>query len=109
MAKTKNSEVAKRGRPPLSPDAEENEMIALATDAARKKLEDGTAPSQIIVHYLRLGTSLARLEKKRLEADIELQKSKRKMIDNTETGNEMYEKALRAFRVYNGQGEPDDY
>ena len=39
----------------LSPDARENQLIAYATNLAEKQLMEGTASSQVIVHYLKLG------------------------------------------------------
>lgn len=107
MAKVKvtsSSSAPKKMRPPLTPEAEENQMISLAVDLARKQLQDGTASSQVITHYLKLGTTLAKLEIKKAEADLELAKAKAKSIENSGTSEKIYEEALKAFRGYSGQG-----
>ena len=43
----------KRGRPALTPEARENQLISLAIDLAEQQLRDGTASSQVITHYLK--------------------------------------------------------
>ena len=53
----------------LSPEARENQLIAYATNLAERQLREGTASSQVIVHYLKLGSSKERLEKKLLEEE----------------------------------------
>ena len=67
MAKVKTPVSTKKMRPALTPEARENQMIALAVDCAEQQLRDGTASSQVIVHYLKLGSSKERLEKEKLE------------------------------------------
>ena len=55
--------MAKSRRPAMTPDARENQMITLAVDLAEKQLEEGTAYSQVITHFLKLGSSKERLER----------------------------------------------
>ena len=57
-------------RPPTSLEAQENLMISLAVQCAEKQLRDGTASSQVITHYLKLGSSKERIEKEILEKQI---------------------------------------
>ena len=47
-------------RPASSPEARENQMISLAIDLAEQQLRDGTASSQVITHYLKLGSTKER-------------------------------------------------
>ena len=57
-----------RRRPPATtPEARENQMIALAVDLAERQLLEGTASSQVITHYLKLGSTKERIEKEILE------------------------------------------
>lgn len=95
-------------RPALTPEARENQMISLAVDQAEKLLRDGKAPSQIIVHYLKLASSKERLEKEKLEQENELLRAKAEMIQSTKRSEEFYAEALRAFRTYAGQGDSDE-
>ena len=62
MKKEKNSKCERKIRPALTPEARENQMIALAVDLAEKQLLEGTASSQVITHYLKLGTTKEKLE-----------------------------------------------
>ena len=58
--KAKSSEStgsSKKIRPALTPEARELQMISLAVDLAEKQLLEGTASSQVITHYLKLGSS----------------------------------------------------
>ena len=73
MSKAKES---KRLRPVLSPEARENQLISLAMDRAEEKLLNGTASSQLITHFLKLGTEKERLEREKLAKENELTKLK---------------------------------
>ena len=57
----------RRMRPALTPEARENQLVSLAVDLAEQQLRDGTASSQVITHYLKLGSTKERLEKEKLE------------------------------------------
>lgn len=108
MAKVKASSETPKMRPALTPEARENQMIALAVDVAEQQMRDGTASSQIITHYLKLGTMRERLEMKRIEQEIELQKAKTKALANEEEMKVLYENAIKAMREYGGHGGSDD-
>jgi hypothetical protein len=96
-------------RPALTPEARENQMIALAVDCAERQLLDGTASSQVIVHYLKLATAKERLEREKLERENELLRAKTDSVQSEQSQKELYAEALAAFRGYSGQGEPDEY
>lgn len=86
----------------LSPDARENQLIALAMDTAEERMLNGTASSQEIVHFLKLGSSLAKLQKEEIRERIELDKSKVKAIESAEEYKKLYEEAIRAMKSYGG-------
>ena len=96
-------------RPGLSPEAEENRMIHLAVNLAEKQLMDGTASSQIITHYLKLATVKEKLQNERLMEENKLLRAKTEHIQRAEKIEEKYEEAIRAMKIYQGFGEPDDY
>jgi len=111
MAKVKvtSSQVpTRRAKPALTPEAREQQMISYAIDLAEQQLLDGTASSQLITHYLKLATTRERLEQKRIEQEIELQKAKTKAIDNAEESRVLYENAIKAMREYSGYGRSED-
>ena len=95
-------------RPALTPEARENQMISLAVDLAEQQLLDGTASSQVITHYLKLGTTKERLEKEKIENENKLLQAKVKALESAERTGAMYEEALRAMRAYAGQVDYDE-
>lgn len=94
-------------RPALTPESRENQMIALAIDLAEKQLQEGTASSQVITHFLKLGTTKAELEKEKLAKENELLEAKTKSIQSAERVEELYLNALNAMKNYSGQGFDD--
>lgn len=81
-------------------------MISLAERLAEQQMLDGTASAQVITHYLKLGSTRERLEQKRLEGEVELQKAKIEAMASTQRLEEMYTRAMDAFRGY--QGHPPE-
>ena len=108
--KQSTSEPAKKMRPALTPEARENQMIALAVDLAEKQLMEGTASAQVITHYLKLGATTAQYEKEQLKLENELLKAKTKALESQERVEELYSNAIAAMRNYGGYGneEQDD-
>jgi hypothetical protein len=105
----KDGEPPKRRRPPATtPEARENQMIALAVDLAEQQLLKGTASSQVISHYLKLGSTKERLEKEILEQKKELMKAQTESLKSAKVQEELYKNALDAMRTYSGRGGPDD-
>lgn len=94
-------------RPALGVEARENQLISLAVDLAEQQLRDGTASSQVITHYLKLGSTKERLEKEKLERENELLRAKTESLQSMKHVEELYQNALDAMRAYSGQ-EPTD-
>jgi len=105
---SKTSLPEKKIRPALSPEARENQMIALAIDLAEKQLIEGTASSQVITHYLKLGSTKERIEKEILEKQKDLIEAKTQSLHTAQKIEEMYGEALNAMRRYSGQEIPND-
>lgn len=97
-------------RPALSPESRENQMIALAVDLAEQQLRDGTASSQVITHYLKLGTTKEKLEKEKLIEENKLLRAKTDNLRAQKDMAEVYANAIAAMKNYSGIGsEPDEY
>ena len=103
----KNTPERPRNRPGTTPEARENQLIAAAVDLAEKQILDGTASSQTINHYLKLGSSREKLEQERIQHENELLTAKAEMLASQKRIEEMYSQALNAMRAYSGQ-EPDE-
>ena len=109
MAKAKANNGSKKMRPALTPEARENQLISLAVDLAEEQLRDKTASSQVITHFLKLGTTKAELEKEKLAKENELLRAKTESIESQKRIEELYAEALNAMRRYNGQGDSNEY
>ena len=87
----------------MTPEARENELISLAVNLAEKQLREGTASSQVITHYLKLGSTKERMEKEMMQEQIKLLTAKTEALQSTKHVEELYEEAIAAFKRYNGQ------
>lgn len=94
---------AKRLKPALTPEERENQMIALAVNLAEKQLLEGTASSQVITHYLKLGSTKERIEKEILAEQKELIKAKTENLHAAQRVEELYSKAIAAMQAYSGR------
>lgn len=104
-----SSESTRRSsRPALTPEARENQLISLAVDVAEEQLRNGTASSQVITHYLKLGSIKERLEREKLERENELLRAKAEAMQSAQRVEELYTNALNAMRNYSGNGRNED-
>lgn len=104
----RSSDIPRKMRPALTPEARENQLVALAVDLAEEQLRNGTASAQVITHYLKLGSSREKLEKEKIALDNELTKAKTEAVASAKDVKEMYEQAMASFRRYSGQEDDDD-
>lgn len=95
-------------KPPLTEEAQEKHMIALAMDLAEKQLREGTASSQVITHYLKLASTKERKELEVLETQKKLLDAKAEAITSMKSQEERFKSAIQAFKTYSGQGMDDD-
>ena len=106
---TKVDQKQQRKRPPATtPEARENQMVAAAIDLAEKQLMNGTASSQVITHFLKLGSTKERLEKEILEKQKDLITAKTEAIQSSKRVEELYKNALDAMRSYSGNQRGDE-
>ena len=98
-----------RIRPALTPEARENQLIALAMNLVEQRLRDGTASSQETTHFLKAASSKHKLEMEKLKLENKLVEAKTKAIENAEEVKVLYEDAIKAMRMYAGHGEEDEY
>lgn len=91
-------------RPALSPEARENQLISLAVNLVEQRLLDGTASSQEVTHFLKLGSMKERQERERQAEEIKLLKAKTEALQSAKRVEELYTNAINAMRRYSGQG-----
>lgn len=97
-----------RRRPATTPEGRENELVSMATDLAEEQIRSGTASSQVITHFLKLGSTRERLEQARLEGEVELAKAKIDAIESQGRIEELYQGAMNAMRSYTGETPASD-
>ena len=91
-------------KPATTPEARENQLISLATNLAEQQLREGTASSQVITHYLKLGSTKNQLELEKLKRENELLRAKTESIESAKRVEELYSKAIDAIKLYSGNG-----
>lgn len=112
MAKVKVSNAAnppRKRRKAIDPEIREQQIISAAMDRAEQQILDGTASSQVITHFLKLGTAKYKVELEKLRRDTELSRAKTEAIEDGKHRDEMYTKAIEAMKVYQGIGGDNDY
>ena len=111
MAKVKaasSSSPSKMMRPALSPEARENQLISLSVDLAEKQLREGTASSQVITHFLKMGSTKERLERERLEEENKLLRAKTEALQTAKNVETLYADAIKAMKTYSGHGGEEE-
>lgn len=98
----------KKIRPATTPEARENQLIALAVDLAEKQLIEGTASSQVITHYLKLGSTKEKIEREILEKQKELIEAKTESLQSAKRIEELYTNAINAMKNYSGNNDSDE-
>lgn len=95
----------KKQAPAMSAEAQEKKLVNAAYKLAEERILDGTASSQIISHFLQMGSpkhaeevGLLRARKSHIEAQT-------KAIVAGERDSEMFENAINAMRRYSGGQE----
>lgn len=109
-SKVKGNTPERPKRPPATtPEVRENQLIAAAVDLAEKQLLEGTASSQVISYYLKLGSSRERLEQERLRQENALLAAKAEMLASQKNMEKVYAEALIAMSSYSGRElDPSD-
>lgn len=96
-------------RPPATtPEAREQQLIAMAFDLVEKRILNGTATSQETTHFLKLGAEETKLQREKLRNENELLKARKEQINQGDRMEKLLEGALRAFKGYSGEEMPTD-
>jgi hypothetical protein len=93
-----------RRRPATSPEQRELELSNAAYDLAEEQILTGTASSQVITHFLKMGSTRERLEQERMRHEVELMQVKKEQLEGQKRVEELYVNALEAMRGYSGLG-----
>lgn len=96
-------------RPPADPEVREKQLVSRAMDLAEQRILDGTASSQEILYFLKLGSAKHQAELDKLREENTLLRAKTEHLEASKVSSEMFDAAIKAMRNYQGQGEPDEY
>lgn len=96
-------------RPASTPEGRENQLISLAVDLAEKQLQEGTASSQVITHFLKMGSAREELERERLRNENLMLSAKVDNLASQKRIEDLYESALTAMRTYSGRDPEDEF
>lgn len=110
MAKT--SKERKNSPPASSPRSRENQIINLAYNEAENRIRNGTATSQLLTFFLKLGTLKEQMEIEKIKSDLSLAEAKMTQIQEQKSIKELYQKAIDAQKKYRGDSfseEEEDY
>lgn len=89
-------------RPSNTVEGRENQLVALAVDLAEKQLREGTASSQVITHYLKIGSTKEKQEKEKLQEEIKLLRAKTENLESMKRMEDMYKTVIDSMREYSG-------
>lgn len=100
------SEGRRRREPARTPEEREMQLADAAYDLAEEQIESGSASSQVITHFLKMGSTRERLEQERMRHEMELMEVKKQQLEGQKHMEEMFVEAINAMRSY--QGVPMD-
>lgn len=95
--------------PALNDESQENKLIALAFIQAQAQLEERTASSQVVTHFLKLGTRRAKIELEGLRLQNKLLEEKILAERSGQELNNSLAEVLEALKSYSYRppGEAD--
>ena len=101
-------QITKPSRAPAKTlDAREKQLIHLATKEAEKRIKNGSATSQMVIHYLKMGSISEQLSREKLIQENKLLKAKTDALASQKRIEELYSEALAAMREYSGKAKVD--
>jgi hypothetical protein len=95
-------------KPGMTPEARESQMIALAMAQAEQELLEGRASSQVVTHFLKLGSMKEQLELEKLKKENRLLDAKSDALESTTRAEELFTKAIKSFGIYSGNPKDDE-
>ena len=108
MKETNRPAKSKPRRKAMTVEGREDQLIAAAMDLAEEQILNGTASSQIITHFLKLGSTKERLEKEILAEQKKLVIAKTDALESSKHMEEMYAEAIEAMKSYRYVGSDGD-
>lgn len=93
-----------RGPMPARSDVEEERRAGgLAMDLAMKWLSEGTAPAQIVTHFLKINSQKEQAELLKIQKEIALLEAKTEAVQAAKDQDDKYQEVIRAISAYAGK------
>lgn len=100
--KNSSGTIQRKFAPATDMESRENQLISLAVDAAERELLKDNPSNQVVLHYLKLGTTKLQLEKEKLRRENLLLEAKANAIEAAAKTDELYQQAIEAMQIYSG-------
>ena len=100
--------------PPRSEEEQQKVACGLAMDLAIQWMKEGTAPAQVVTHFLKVGSLKEQAELEKTNHEIDLLIAKKKAIEIDSERDKKYEEVIKALSSYMGKDQeweevPDEY
>lgn len=105
---SKDKKKPRKRAPATTEESREQQLVGLAVNLAEQQIIDGTASSQVITHFLKIGSSKEKIQNDILLEEKKLIKARTEALESAKRVEELYKKALDAMRAYGGHGEESD-
>lgn len=89
--------------PALTDEGREKRLVSMAYDLIEKRLMDGTASATETTAIIKLGTEREKLEREKLQAEVNFTKSKQEALAQAQRQEELMKEAIAAFKRYSGE------
>lgn len=99
----------RRRSPAKTPEERESVLIAKSLNLIEKQIDDGSASSQVLSLYAKLGSSREKLEQERLVNENAVLRKKVETMEAAIDVKNLMEDALAAFKGYSGGRSDDRY
>lgn len=104
----------RRRSPAKTPEERESVLISKSLALIEKQIDDGSASSQVLSLYAKLGSTRERLEQERLRNENAVLRKKVETMEAAVDVKNLMEEALLAFKGYSGKSDlvedsEDDY
>ena len=98
----------RRRSPAKTPEERESMLISMAMDRAEQQIREGSASSQLLTHFAKLGSSREKLEQERLRSENLVLRKKLETMEAAVDLRDLMREALDSFKGYSGEDDDDD-
>lgn len=97
-----NSPNDRKTPPDISSSAIEKRLIAKSYAEAERRIDNGTATSEMICLFLKAGSSKQFIEEQKAQAELDYTRAKVALVESQIKTEEMFTEAMKSMRIYHG-------